>query len=181
MTLRDLTWAALMTALCFVATMFHFVIPLNVGNTMIHFGNVFMLVGGMLLGSWLGGASAGIGMAASDLFGGVFAFYAPGTLIGKFLAGFVCGKIAHKNARRPTAFRHCLVAAVCGILVNIVCSSLNAFCVQKFIYGVELTPALLGAFGNFGASLINGSIAVILSLAIYLPLQKALGAMGLAK
>ena len=173
---RNITLTALMAALCFVGATLRIQIPLAAGEAMIHFGNIFMLLGGLLLGGLPGGLAAGMGMSMSDLFSGTFALYAPGTFIGKFLAGFICGKLAHRNGARTSQFRQSLMAAIAGILTNIVCSSLNTLFVKGILYKVEFRPLLLTVAGNFGLSIVNGIIAVAVSLALYFPLHAALSA-----
>ena len=56
----------LMAAMVFVATNFRIDIPTPLGKTMIHFGNVMCILGGLLFGGPIGGLAAGIGSAFFD-------------------------------------------------------------------------------------------------------------------
>ena len=97
---RDIVYIGVMAALVFVASRLRFTVPLPVGNTGLHLGNVFCLLSGFLLGPASGGLAAGIGSLIFDLTDPLFISSAPFTFVFKFLMAFVCGIIAHgKNSR----------------------------------------------------------------------------------
>ena len=52
-TAYDIAAIGLMAAVVFVATNFKIYIPTAIGKTMIHFGNIFCLLSGLLLASGL--------------------------------------------------------------------------------------------------------------------------------
>ena len=62
--------------------------------TRIHFGNVFCVLSGLLLGPIPGGLCAGLGGFFYDLFNPLYAADAPVTFLMKFVLGFVTGAIA---------------------------------------------------------------------------------------
>lgn len=79
MKIKKLTTAALFAALCCVATAV-IQIPAPIAGY-IHFGDMFVLLSGWLLGGW-GIAAAGIGSMLADIFSG-YAAYAPITFVDK--------------------------------------------------------------------------------------------------
>lgn len=162
----------LMCALCFLGANLRINIPLPIGETMIHFGNVFMLVSGMLLGGFKGGLVSGLGMSLFDLFSGTFAVYAPGTFIVKFLAGFVCGYLYNKKFYENKKMK--IFAPIIGIFVNIIGSPINTIIVKTVVNNGELKPILLSAVGDLGFSILNGVIAVLIAYPIMILLQKSL-------
>ena len=60
---KQIALIGVLSALVFAATYLHIDIPTALGKTMIHFGNVVCLLGGLLFGPVTGGLSAGIGSA----------------------------------------------------------------------------------------------------------------------
>lgn len=96
-TTRQLVMAAMFAALTLIAT---FVIRIQTpAFGYIHLGDVFVLLGGIVMGPVLGAAAAGLGSALADLFGG-YAIFAPGTLVTKFLTAFVCALLYGKLKKR---------------------------------------------------------------------------------
>ena len=75
---KKLVLSALMAALVYVATSI-IQIPSPMSGY-VNLGDCFVLLSGWLLGPWYGGAAAGIGSMLVDLLG-VYAHYAPGTLV----------------------------------------------------------------------------------------------------
>lgn len=76
-TAYDIAAIGLMAAVVFVATNFKIYIPTAIGKTMIHFGNIFCLLSGLLLGGVRGGLAAGIGSAFFDVMDPLFVSSAP--------------------------------------------------------------------------------------------------------
>ena len=67
LTILQIAMTGLMAALVFVSSMIQIPIPLPVGNTRLHLGNVFCLLAGFLLGALRGGLAAGLGSFFFDL------------------------------------------------------------------------------------------------------------------
>lgn len=164
----------LMSALCFIFTYFSISIPLPFGKTLIHFGNIFMLISALTFGPIVGGLSSAIGMSLFDLFSGTFVFYAPGTFIIKFLSGYVCGKTLEKYTNNNMTNGKYLFSGLVGILLNILLSPVNAFIVKGALNNFEILPLITSVFGDFFVSFLNGIIAVLVSVPISLMLRKAI-------
>lgn len=160
-----------MAALCYVATYISIPITLPFGKTMIHFGNIFMLVSGLVFGKVVGGLSGAIGMSLFDVFSGTFLIYAPGTFIIKFLSGYFCGKLARMD--KFTEKKKFFIAAFLGICINIIMSPINSIIVKMFTNNFEIWPLIVSAFGDLAASILNGIIAVLLAIPISNIIRKA--------
>ena len=65
---KKIVFAALMAALTTAGSAIRVTLPLEVaGTTSFHLGNIMCAIAGLLLGPWLGGASAGIGSMIYDM------------------------------------------------------------------------------------------------------------------
>ncbi len=162
-------------ALCFVGASISITIPIGIGEPKLHLGNLFMLVGALVLGGVNGGLAAGIGMGLSDIFSGLYAVYAPGTLVGKFVAGFVCGKL---SSRFPSGVKGYTIACIAGAATNVVLSTVNTIIIKGFINGGELTPVVVAALGNIGVALINAVVAVVIAVPLTIMIKQALKSVG---
>lgn len=169
---RTVAMVGLMAALVFVGTFLRIKIPVGTDDTMLHFGNVFCLLSGLLFGGVPGGLAAGIGSALFDLCS-EYASEAWITFINKFVMGLVAGLIAHWGAKQAGKARM-IVAAVCGSLSYCVLYIAKTIITQRLIYampwaGVWPIVAVKGA-----VTLTNGLIAVAASLILYYVLKPAL-------
>lgn len=173
--IRSLVLTGLFGALCFVGASIQIVIPIGIGEPKLHLGNLFMLVGALVLGGTKGGMAAAIGMGFSDIFSGLYAIYAPGTVINKFFAGYVCGKVASKGEANVKTYT---IACVLGAIVNVLLSTANVIFVKAVINGGEFMPVVIAASGNIGVGLINAVVAVVIAVPLSLLLGKALRAIA---
>lgn len=145
-----------------------------IGNTMIHLGNSLCLIAALLLGGIGGGIAGGVGMALFDVSSAAFAVYAPFTFIQKFLAGFVCGKIAYMKGKNGESFKYNAVGAALGGLVNLIFAQINAVIVEHFIMGSNINAVFISNMSKLPVNIINMFIAVIVSLLISTPVRYAL-------
>jgi uncharacterized membrane protein len=99
-TVYDIVLIGLMAALVFVGTYLHIDIPMPIGKTMIHFGNIFCLLAGMLLGGVRGGLAAGIGSMFYDIMDPAYISECWITFINKFMMAFVCGVIVSYGTKQ---------------------------------------------------------------------------------
>ncbi len=171
---KTITMIGLMAALVFVGTNLRITIPLGVTSTMLHFGNVFCLLGGLLFGGIPGGLAAGIGSAVFDL-SSEYAAEAPITFINKFAMGFVAGMVARAPAvnfakKQITV----VVAAICGSASYIALYMLKNYIEMAFILNMpsEAIPAVL--LPKLAVSATNGMTAVVASVILCYLLKPAL-------
>ncbi|MDO4270674.1 MAG: ECF transporter S component [Eubacteriales bacterium] len=174
LTLYDIVMTGLLAAVVFVTTMFLSIrIPTPTGTVMIKLANAFVLLCGLLLGPVRGGLAAGFGSMIFDLMTPEYVPEAWLTFIRFFLMAYLCGLIAHWAGARARKFSRNLVAAVSGALFSTV-----FYVAQNVIFlmlgGSALGPAFIANIPKFLTSPPNTVIAVVVSLVLLPPLQKAI-------
>ena len=146
--------------------------------TSIHLGNAVCVLGALILGGAWGGVGGALGMTIGDLFDPVYIVYAPKTFILKLCIGLVTGLVAHHIAKidqsndRAYVFRWSAIAAVCGLLFNVIFDPLIGYWYKRIILGraaAELTLAW-----NVTSTSINAVLSVIVATAVYMALRPAL-------
>jgi uncharacterized membrane protein len=175
---KTVSMIAIMAALVFVGTNLRIKIPAGPDGTMLHLGNVFCLLGGLLFGGLPGGLAAGFGSAIFDLFS-EYAAEAWITFILKFFMGFIAGVIAHggrKNQPREGSERRLrtILAAAAGSVSYSVLYIIKTIIMQRFVY---LSPwegvwAVVGI--KAAVTFTNGLVAIVSSLVLYYALKPAL-------
>lgn len=117
--LRKTVLAALMAALCCVATMV-ITIPTPLTGGFINLGDCFVLLSGWMLGAGYGFAAAGIGSALADILLG-YAHYAPGTFVIKGLMALVAALIfaAGRNGSKQRSYLFRLLGAIAAEAIMI--------------------------------------------------------------
>lgn len=180
-TTRQITQISLMAALVYVGTMLGIRIPIGGSETMLHFGNVFCLLAGLLFGGIPGGLAAGIGSGIFDLLGG-FAAESWITFINKFLMAFVAGSIVvyGKNRIKNNLFRT-TIAAICGSLTYTILYTIKNIIESRFVQGLPWSGVWAVISVKLPVSLTNGVVAVIVSLVIYFAIKPALTKANLIK
>ncbi len=158
----------LMAAFVFTATYLRIEIPTPMGKTMLHFGNIFCLLSGLLLGAKKGGAAAGIGSMIFDILGG-WADSAPFTLVFKFLMAYLCGKIAYSGKHQATSLPFNIIGAVTGSLTYTALYIGKTFFTGYYLNHLALEAVIADIIPKLTASLTNGVTAVVVSI-ILLPI-----------
>ncbi len=93
-TTRDITITGLLTAINFIVITF-FNVPFGAG-AMVHLGSVILFSSSIAFGGIKGGISGSLGATISDLTTS-YVFYAPFTLVIKFLTGYFIGSISNNS------------------------------------------------------------------------------------
>lgn len=88
----------LMTCLVIVATMF-IKIPIPMTQGYVHLGDSMIFLSVLILGKKNGSIAAGIGSAMGDILGG-YAFWAPWTLIIKFMMAWILGAFVERFGKK---------------------------------------------------------------------------------
>lgn len=183
--IQKIVFTGLIAALSYVVfTFLQIKITLPGGDaTSIHLGNAVCVLGALLLGGFYGGLGGALGMTIGDLFDPVYVVYAPKTFILKLCIGLITGLIAHKighitkEADHKKVFRFTLLAAIGGLLFNVVFDPLVGYYYKLLILGkpaAELTLAW-----NIASTSINAVTSTIVSVAVYMALRPALKKAGL--
>ena len=88
---------SIFTALvCVITTLLR--IPYGSTGGYFNFGDIIVMVSGLIFGPWVGAFAGGIGSMISDLIG--FPIFAPLTLLAKGLEGFLVGIIANPRGKK---------------------------------------------------------------------------------
>ncbi|MDD7740214.1 MAG: ECF transporter S component [Fusicatenibacter sp.] len=151
--------------------------------TSIHLGNAVCVLGALILGGVYGGIGGAIGMTIGDLLDPIYIVYAPKTFILKFCIGLIAGLIAHKIGKideqkdTKTVFKWALLAAIGGLLFNVIFDPLIGYFYKLLILGKP--AAELTLTWNIAATSINAVTSTIASVAVYMALRPALRKSGL--
>lgn len=159
-----LTLSALFAALCCVMTMM-VQIPVPTAGY-IHFGDVFVLLSGWLLG-FPGVIAAGIGSMFADIFTG-YASYAPITFLDKAataLVAWLVFALLRKMLPRKVSFVGLILSAILGELVM----AAGYIGYEWILYGFG--KAIL----NIVPYLIKGGISVVLACLLYPVTKRIMG------
>lgn len=175
-----LATTALFAALSYVVFRFlQFKINLPGGDaTSIHLGNAVCVLGALLLGGMYGGIGGAIGMTLGDLFDPIYIVYAPKTFLLKLCIGLITGLIAHNIGHISTSkdkshvFRFTLLAAIGGLLFNVIFDPLIGYYYKLLILGKPAADLTLA--WNVSATAINAILSTIASVSIYMALRPVL-------
>lgn len=183
--IQRMTAIAMLAALSYVVfTFFQFKISLPGGDaTSIHLGNAVCVLGALLMGGFAGGLGGAIGMTIGDLFDPIYIVYAPKTFVLKFCIGLITGFVAHRIGKIDTLqdkkkiFNWALLAAVCGLLFNVIFDPLLGYFYKLIILGKPAADLTLA--WNVASTSINAVLSTIAAVLIYVALRPALKKAGL--
>lgn len=151
----------MLAAVVFVATYFYIPVPTGIDNTRIHFGNIFCLLCGMLLGGFKGGLAAGIGSMFFDLVDPAYITSAPYTLVFKFLMAYVCGSITNARGADSRNVTRNIIGASAGSLTYLALYLGRSFIRDYFFMRNPIETVMASVGTKFVVSGINGVVAVI--------------------
>lgn len=178
--IRQVAFVGIMAALVYVTSAYLQInIPTAIGSTRLHMGNVMCLLSGLLLGPFQGGLAAGIGSMFFDLTNPMYIASAPFTFAFKFIMAWLCGIIAHKCGKE--VLWKTVVGAASGALVYVVLYLGKSFIEDYFVLGLPLDAVFLTVAQKGLVSTVNGIIAAVVSVPLYLTLNPLLKKAGLLK
>lgn len=173
-TLYRVVFSGVFAALVFVSNYISVPIPVAIGDvSRIHFGNIFCLFSGFMLGPVGGGLAAGIGSALYDLTNPAYIASAPFTFVFKFLLAAVCGWIAHARGANSENHGQNVLAAVSGSVVYMILYLGKSF-IQGLLLGSEMGAVLTSVATKLVTSSINAAIAVVVSVPLCAVIRLAL-------
>lgn len=165
-----------LTAMVFAANF----ISIPIGDiTRIHFGNVFCVLSGLLLGPVSGGLCAGLGGFFYDLFNPLYAAEAPITFIIKFVLGALVGVIAHSGKSFGQNRLKNTIGAIVGSLGYVAVYLLKNFISEYYLLRNPLETVTAKLLIKGTSSLVNGMIAVAVALALLPAFSKAMQTSGI--
>ena len=162
MTVRELVYLALMTALVAVATMV-ISVPVAATGGYVNFGDTLIFVSALIFGPLTGLVAGGVGSAMADVLG-AYGVWAPFTLLVKGLEGLICGYVFLKLlgigwGRDKAALASMILAAAWMI-------------VGYFISGAIIIGSLSVAAVEIPANLVQGGVSVAVAAVLVRPLRK---------
>jgi uncharacterized membrane protein len=167
-----LVFVGALAAMVYVVTMFRF--PLL--GSKVHFANAVCLLGGMLLGPWLGGIAAGLGSALYDAFAGYDFINVLITLASKFAMAWVCGALMDRLSRGRHRLDRTLIASIAGALTYVA-----LYMLKSYIFGAIAGNGWAAVASKFPASIINAGAAVVAAPIFFHAVLPALKAGGILK
>lgn len=180
-----LAQAGLMAALCYIGFAFLKIdIPVGPEKTAFHFGNVFCVLGALLLGGFWGGLAGAVGMTIGDLTT-AYVTSAPKTFVLKLCIGLIVGFVAHTlfkiNKRHTKKYITVTTIVSCsaGMVFNIFADPIAGYFYKTYLLGVpqDLSKALAKMAAI--TTSVNAVTAIVFASIIFLALRPALKKAGL--
>lgn len=177
---KRIALTGLMAALCYIGfALFKIDIVVGTEKTAFHFGNVFCVLGALLLGGPWGGLAGAIGMTIADLTTG-YVTSAPKTFLLKLMIGLIVGLVAHKlfhlsHKHSPKyVIGVTILSSAAGMIFNIFADPLVGYFYKLYILGIPQDIATAFAKMSAVTTFVNAIIAVIAASIFYLALRPAL-------
>lgn len=174
-----LTQAALMAALCYIGfQFFRFDIPVGMEKTAFHFGNVFLVLGVLLLGGVWGGLSGAVGMTIADLTSG-YVTSAPKTFFLKLCIGLIVGFVAYRigkinqTSSKTHIVKWAAISSICGMGFNVFADPIVGYFYKMYLLGIPQDAASVWAKIGALTTFVNAVIAVIVSTILYCAIRPA--------
>ena len=162
--ITTLVMTGLMMCLVMVATMF-IKIPIPMTQGYVHLGDSMIFLAVLILGKNYGAAAAGIGSALGDVMGG-YAFWAPWTLLIKFVMAYILGIFAeHGEKKEHHSVRGVSVREVFGMILAGIEMTAGYYVTESLMYGNWAVP-LASIPWNAGQFAVGMVIACILASAL---------------
>lgn len=175
---QRLALAAMFAALCYIGFSY-LKIPMGPGNPAFHLGNVFCVLGALLMGGVWGGMAGAVGMTVADLTTG-YVTSAPKTFLLKLCIGLIVGLVAHKGFHisreedGKKVFLGAALASVAGMAFNIVADPVVGYFYKMWILGISQEIATVLAKLSALTTFVNAIIAVVVATLFYVALRPAL-------
>lgn len=165
-----------LTAMVFTANF----LSVPIGDiTRIHFGNVFCVLSGLLLGPVSGGLCAGLGGFFYDLFNPLYAAEAPITFCMKFVLGFLVGAISHSGKSSGENRTKNIIGAVVGSLGYVLVYLLKNFIYEYYLIRNPIETVLTKLTIKGTTSVVNGMTAVVVAMVLLPVFLKAMKSSGI--
>lgn len=170
-TIHQSALIGIMAAAVYVTSAFlQIPIPLTIGSTRLHMGNVMCLLSGMLLGPISGGLAAGIGSMLFDFTNPAYITSAPFTFLFKFIMAWLCGIICKKN----TSKLYLTIGAISGAFSYVLLYIGKSFIEDHLVLGLPLDAVAITVMQKGVVSSINAVISIIIAVFLGIVLQPAL-------
>lgn len=167
----DIVMVGVLSAVVFVSNF----LSIPIGDiTRIHFGNVFCVLSGLLLGSLRGGLCAGIGSFFYDLCNPLYASEALITFCMKFVMGFTAGAVSHMGGRKGEKFSANLTGAISGSAAYIIVYLVKNFIREYWLIKNPIDTVFALLLTKGATSVLNAIIAVCVAMLLAPALRSVL-------
>lgn len=166
--------AGLMAALVAVGSALRITLPVNVGTTSFHLGNIMCALSGIFLGPVGGGLAAGIGSAIYDMTNPLYISECWITFLTKGAYGLAVGLVVWK-AKEKWGYGKATVATVAGALTYAVLYlSKSYFYSGLLLKGLTPAAALTTVIAKLPATTFNAVIAIVIAPFLAVNIRAAL-------
>ena len=166
--------AGLMAALVAVGSALRITLPVNVGTTSFHLGNIMCALSGIFLGPVGGGLAAGIGSAIYDMTNPLYISECWITFLTKGAYGLVAGLIIRAGGKK-FGYVKALLATLSGALTYAVLYLAKSYFYSGLlIKGLTPDAALLTVIAKLPATAFNAVVALVFAPILAVAIQKAL-------
>lgn len=173
----EMTMVALFATITFLGIQaFRIPLPAAVGVPFLHFGNIFLLLGALLMGGKKGAWAGAIGFCIFDLLNGYITVM-PKVVIIAILMSFIASKLFNKYKEKLGVTKAILIGTTVAFLVSLTGDFLYDTATLA-LAGSHLSAAMWAAFTSLFATFINsifGIVAVTILYPVVVPLFKKAG------
>lgn len=166
----------MMSAVAFVSN--YLSIPIG-DIARVHFGNIFCVLAGLLLGPVSGGLSGGLGAFFYDLTNPLYADEAVVTFAMKFVIGFLAGTISRIGGRRGESMAFNLMGAATGSAAYVLLYLGKNFIKEYYLLRNPMETVMTKLAIKAGTSVLNAGIAVAVAVLLAPVLIQAFKRAGL--
>lgn len=162
--IKNLTLVALFIALVVIGSRIY----IGTHDTFrFHLGNSMCLLASFMLTPIYGGLAAGLGSMLFDI-----VFYPSGlmcivTFITKFLMSFISGLLFHGIFKKIKLNPRIIISGSVGEVVYIILYGFKTYIERRYVLGMDIKAVMLILWPKMFTSVINGIIAVVISLILY--------------
>lgn len=179
--LLKVVMVGMMAALVFAGSWARITLPVNVGTTSFHLGNIMCALAGILLGPVGGGLASGIGSLIFDLFNPLYVAESWITFLTKGAYGLVVGMVAWSGKKgSPRTYRRNIAATVAGAFTYAALYLFKGFAWDGLLLGgLQAAPAAAALAAKLPATVFNAAVAIVCAPLLSTAIQKALTKAGI--
>lgn len=181
---RKIAMIGIFAALSYIGFQFLRIdVPVGAQKTAFHMGNVFVMVGAVLLGGLPGGLAGALGMTIADMTSG-YMTAAPATFILKLGIGLVVGLVARmvrlkSEEDRTKRLLKLIVSTGAGAVFNIIADPFVRYLFNLYIYKIQGDIAAKLAAMSSITTIVNAVLAIVVSVIVCEALRPSLKNMNL--